>query len=37
MKSNWNYPTTVLVGENRINDLPLACKNLRINKLKFKE
>ena len=35
MKSNWNYPTTVLVGENRINDLPLACKNLRINKPLF--
>jgi len=31
MKSNWNYPTTVWVGENRINDLYLACKNLKIN------
>jgi len=31
MKSNWNYPTTVWVGENRIDDLYLACKNLKIN------
>ena len=31
MKSNWNYPTTVWVGEKRINDLSLACKNLEIN------
>ena len=35
MKSNWNYPTTVWVGENRIDDLPLACKNLKINKPLF--
>ncbi|MDC0167994.1 iron-containing alcohol dehydrogenase [bacterium] len=32
MKSNWNYPTTVWVGENRIKDLSLACKNLKIKK-----
>ena len=31
MKSNWNYPTTVWVGENRIIDLTLACKSLKIN------
>ena len=31
MKFNWNYPTTVWVGENRINDLEEACKNLHIN------
>ena len=31
MKSNWNYPTTVWVGENRIDDLSLACKTLKIN------
>mgnify|MGYP000067038571 CR=1 FL=1 len=31
MKSNWNYPTTVWVGEKRIDDLSLACKNLKIN------
>ena len=31
MKSNWNYPTTVWVGENRIKDLSQACKNLKIN------
>jgi alcohol dehydrogenase class IV len=30
MNSNWNYPTTVWVGENRINDLPLGCKTLEI-------
>ena len=30
MNSNWNYPTTVWVGENRIKDLSLACKNLKI-------
>jgi len=35
MKSNWNYPTTVWVGENRIDDLSLACKNLKINKPLF--
>ena len=29
---NWNYPTTIWVGENRINDLSLACKNLNISK-----
>jgi alcohol dehydrogenase class IV len=31
-KYNWNYPTTMWVGENRINDITLACKNLNINK-----
>ena len=31
-KYNWNYPTTMWVGENRINDLRLACKNLNISK-----
>ena len=35
MKSNWNYPTTVWVGENRINDLGEACKNLNISKPLF--
>jgi len=35
MKSNWNYPTTVWVGENRINDLYDACKNLDIIKPLF--
>jgi alcohol dehydrogenase class IV len=29
-KYNWNYPTTIWVGENRINDISLACKNLSI-------
>ena len=32
MPFNWNYPTTVWVGENRINDLTQACINLKINK-----
>ena len=30
MKINWNYPTSVWVGENRIKDLTEACKNLGI-------
>jgi alcohol dehydrogenase class IV len=32
MKSNWNYPTTMWVGKDRINDLSIACKTLNINK-----
>ncbi len=35
MNSNWNYPTSVWVGENRILDLFLACKNLKIKKPLF--
>ena len=31
-KYNWNYPTTMWVGENRINDIAIACKSLGINK-----
>ena len=31
-KYNWNYPTTMWVGENRIKDIALACKDLNINK-----
>ena len=31
-KYNWNYPTTMWVGENRINDIAEACKNLSISK-----
>ena len=27
---NWNYPTTMWVGENRAKDLHLACNNLNI-------
>jgi len=30
MRSNWNYPTTIWVGENRCKDLNTACKNLHI-------
>ena len=35
MKINWNYPTTVWVGENRINELSEACKNLNVTKPLF--
>ena len=31
-KYNWNYPTTIWVGKNRINDIAEACKILRITK-----
>ena len=31
-KYNWNYPTTMWVGENRINDIAEACKTLNIKK-----
>jgi len=31
-KYNWNYPTTMWVGENRINDIVEACKTLNIKK-----
>ena len=31
-KVNWNYPTEMWIGENRIKDLGLACKKLKINK-----
>ena len=31
-KYNWNYPTTMWVGENRINDIAEACKKLNIKK-----
>ena len=30
MRSNWNYPTTIWVGENRCKDLSTACENLHI-------
>ncbi len=35
MQSNWNYPTTIWVGKDRIKDLSIACKNLNINKPLF--
>ena len=35
MNSNWNYPTTVWVGENRIKDLHKACAQLLIKKPLF--
>ncbi|MDC3035893.1 iron-containing alcohol dehydrogenase [Candidatus Pelagibacter sp.] len=34
-KYNWNYPTTMWVGENRINDIGSACKSLNITKPLF--
>ncbi len=30
MKTNWNYPTSVWVGENRVKDLSKACSDLNI-------
>ena len=35
MKSNWNYPTTVWVGSNRIVEINSACKSLKIQKPLF--
>ena len=35
MKLNWNYPTTVWVGEDRVVDLGEACINLKIAKPLF--
>ena len=35
MNSNWNYPTTIWVGEERIKDLYLACNQLKIKKPLF--
>ena len=35
MKFNWNYPTTVWVGQDRIKDLLEACINLKIKKPLF--
>ena len=35
MKINWNYPTSIWVGENRVKDLSEACKNLSISKPLF--
>ncbi len=35
MTLNWNYPTTIWTGINRIKDLPIACKNLSIKKPLF--
>ena len=32
MNSNWNYPTTMWVGKDRVKDLSIACKTLNINK-----
>ena len=31
-KFNWNYPTNMWVGQDRINDVSLACKSLNIKK-----
>ena len=31
-KYNWNYPTTMWVGENRIKDIGLACRTVNIKK-----
>ena len=35
MKSNWNYPTNIWVGEGRSSDLIDACNVSKINKPLF--
>jgi len=35
MKSNWNYPTTVWAGENRVNDISDACLVSKIKNYKL--
>ena len=35
MKANWNYPTNVWIGDNRIDDLNIACDQLNIKKPLF--
>ena len=35
MKTNWNYPTSLWVGQNRVKDLRNACQNLKIKKPLF--
>ena len=35
MKTNWNYPTSLWVGQNRVKDLSNACQNLKIKKPLF--
>jgi len=35
MKSNWNYPTTIWVGNNRIIEINSACRSLKIQKPLF--
>tara|TARA_B100000029_G_scaffold292056_1_gene285598 strand:+ start:474 stop:1631 length:1158 start_codon:yes stop_codon:yes gene_type:complete len=35
MKINWNYPTSIWVGDNRIKDLSKACNDLEISKPLF--
>ena len=32
VKLNWNYPTTMWIGENRIKDLSAACSALKVKK-----
>ena len=34
-KINWNYPTTIWLGENRIQELNIACQNLNIKRPLF--
>ena len=35
MKTNWNYPTSLWVGQNRVKELSKACQNLKIKKPLF--
>ncbi len=30
MKYNWNYPTTIWAGENRVDEIEIACSQLKI-------
>ena len=30
MGINWNYPTTIWLGKDRVNDIELACAQLKI-------
>ena len=32
VKFNWNYPTTMWIGKDRIKDLPTACLTLNVKK-----
>ena len=32
MSMNWNYPTTIWFGDQRINEIQKACESLNIHK-----
>mgnify|MGYP001307303859 CR=1 FL=1 len=35
MNLNWSYPTNIWIGENRINELEIACRDLKIKRPLF--